>query len=111
MSYASTVGAAIPSDFLDDSVTEQFYSQDWARIICYIDADVESDEAFGTIAAIQDLASGYYDESYMAGQSANLYDMAQIIKVDNVVVSMAAIVAIFLVVAVTVAVPAPTPIT
>lgn len=101
MSYASTVGAAIPSDFLDDSVTEQFYSQDWARIICYIDADVESDEAFGTIAAIQDLASGYYDESYMAGQSANLYDMAQIIKVDNVVVSMAAIVAIFLVVALT----------
>lgn len=101
MSYASTVGAAIPSEFLDSSVTEQFYSDDWARIIAYIDAEVESDASFGTVQAIQDLANKHYDEYYMAGQSANLYDMAQIIDVDNVRVSMVAIITIFLVVAVT----------
>ncbi|MBR3690587.1 MAG: MMPL family transporter, partial [Eggerthellaceae bacterium] len=101
MSFASTVGAAIPNEFLEPAVIEQFYSDDWARIIAYIDAEVESDESFGTVQSMQDLAAQHYDEYYMAGQSANLYDMAQIIEVDNVRVSMIAIVTIFLVVALT----------
>ena len=101
MSYAASVGAAIPKEFLDDSVLEQFYSENWARIIAYIDAPVEGDESFATVQAIQDAAARYYDEFYMAGQSANLYDMAQIIEVDNVVVSLVAVIAIFLVVAIT----------
>ena len=100
MSYASTVGSAIPNEFLDPAVVEQFYSDDWARIICYIDAGVESEESFGVIETIHRLAAAYYDEFYMAGQSANLYDMAQIIEVDNVVVSLVAVVTIFLVVAI-----------
>lgn len=101
MSYAATVGAGIPDEFLDRSVTEQFYSDEWARIIFCIDAETESDESFVTVQAAQDLAAKYYDESYMAGQSANLYDMAQIIAVDNVTVSLVAVIAIFLVVALT----------
>ena len=101
MSYAKTVGSAIPSEFLDPAVTEQFYSDEWARIIAYIDAGVESDESFATVQTMQDLAGGYYDEFYMAGQSANLYDMSQVIEVDNVRVNMIAIITIFLVVAIT----------
>lgn len=101
MSYAQTVGAPVPSEYLSPAVVDQFYSDDWARIIAYVDAEVESDEAFSTVQAIQDLASGHYDEYYMAGQSANLYDMAQIIEVDNVTVSLVAVIAIFLVVALT----------
>lgn len=101
MSYAQTVGAPVPSEYLSPAVVEQFYSDDWARIIAYVDAEVESEAAFSTVQAIQDLAAGYYDECYMAGQSANLYDMAQIIEVDNVTVSLVAVVAIFLVVALT----------
>lgn len=101
MSYAATVGAAIPGEFLDPAITEQFYSDEWARIIAYIDAEVESDESFATVQAVQDLAAQHYDVSYMAGQSANLYDMAQIISVDNVTVSLVAVIAIFLVVALT----------
>lgn len=101
MSYAQTVGAPVPSEYLSPAVVDQFYSDDWARIIAYVDAEVESDEAFSTVQAIQDLAAGHYDEYYMAGQSANLYDMAQIIEVDNVTVSLVAVIAIFLVVALT----------
>lgn len=101
MSYASTVGTTIPTEFLDPSIVEQFYSDDWARIVAYIDAEAESEEAFATVQSIQDLAGAYYDEYYMAGQSANLYDMAQIIEVDNLRVSLIAIVTIFLVVAIT----------
>lgn len=101
MSYAQTVGSVVPSEYLEPAVVEQFYSDDWARIIAYVDAEVESDESFATVQAIQDLAAVYYDECYMAGQSANLYDMAQIIEVDNVTVSLVAVIAIFLVVALT----------
>lgn len=101
MSYAANVGSAIPTDFLEPELVEQFYSDDWARIIAYIDAGVESDASFGAVQTIQDLAAQHYDEYYMAGQSANLYDMAQIIEVDNVRVSMIAIISIFLVVALT----------
>lgn len=99
-SYASMVGVTIPEGYLDDSVTSQFYSDDWTRIIGYVDADVESDKAFAAVQAVQDTAARYYDEFYVAGQSANLYDMKNIIAVDNVVVSMLAIVAVFLVVAI-----------
>lgn len=101
MSYAHTVGAPVPSEYLSPAVVDQFYSDDWARIIAYVDAEVESEAAFSTVQTIQDLAAGYYDECYMAGQSANLYDMARIIEVDNVTVSLVAVIAIFLVVALT----------
>lgn len=97
MSYARSVGAEVPQEFLDTSVTEQFCSDDWARIIAYVDTDVESAEAFATVEEIEQTAAKYYDESYAAGQSANLYDMAQVVSVDNTVVTLIAVIAIFLV--------------
>lgn len=51
--------------------------------------------------AVEQAAGRYYDEFYTAGQSANLYDMRAIVSVDNVVVAVVAVVAIFLVVALT----------
>lgn len=101
MGYAATVGAEIPPEFLDAAITEQFYSPHYARIIAYLDADYESDEAFAAVEAVEQAAGRYYDEFYTAGQSANLYDMRAIVSVDNVVVAVVAVVAIFLVVALT----------
>ena len=43
----------------------------------------------------------YYDSYYMAGQPANLYDMRNVVAVDNVTVSLVAFFAIFLVVLLT----------
>lgn len=97
VSYANTVGAAVPTDLLDETTLAQFYSNNWARIVAYVDTDVESSEAFATVKAIEDTAAAHYDEWYAAGQSANLYDMKTIVSVDNVVVTGIAIVAILLV--------------
>ena len=83
ISYASTVGAAIPQGFLDQSVIDQFYSPNYARIIAYTSTDVESDEAFSTVEAVQQAAARHYDTYYTAGQSANLYDLKNIVAVDN----------------------------
>ena len=101
ISYAGTVGTAIPQGFLDQSVVDQFYSPNYARIIAYTSTDTESDEAFATVEAIQRTASDHFETYYTAGQSANLYDMKNIVSVDNVVVSAVAIVAILLVLLVT----------
>ena len=101
MSYAATVGSAVPVEYLSEDVVDQFYSDHWARIIAYVDTDTESDTAFATVQAIQDAAASHYDVSYTAGQSANLYDMSKIVAVDNVRVSLIAVVAILLVLIIT----------
>lgn len=101
MSYAATVGAAIPQGFLSDGVISQFYSDSWARIVVTLDTPLEGDAAFAAVERIEQVAGSYYDTYYAAGQSANLYDMANVVAVDNVVVSLAAMVAIFLVLLVT----------
>ena len=80
---------------------DQFYSPNYARIIAYTSTDVESDEAFSTVEAVQQAAARHYDTYYTAGQSANLYDMKNIVAVDNVVVSAVAIIAILIVLLVT----------
>lgn len=101
ISYASTVGASIPEGFLDRAVLDQFYSENYARIVAYLDTDVESDEAFATVERVLDTAASRYDTYYAAGQTANLYDMKNIVAVDNLVVSGIAVAAILLVLIVT----------
>jgi predicted RND superfamily exporter protein len=98
MSYANTVGTAIPPEYLDESIIDQFYSEHYARIIIYTDTPDEGEVAFNTVEVIQNTAYRYYgDKVYSLGQSATLYDMKSIVKLDNTMVNLIAIIAIFLV--------------
>ncbi|MCL1805904.1 MAG: MMPL family transporter [Clostridiales bacterium] len=97
MSYALTVGPSIPAGFLSHDITGQFYSEEYARIIIYTDTPGEGDLAFGLVERINKAAARYYDEFYSAGQSANLFDMKNIVKVDTLRVNIIAIVSILLV--------------
>ena len=102
MSYAANVGAVIPSEYLDDDITGQFYSENYARIIVYTDTPAEGDIAFRTVENINEKAKAQYgDAFYSLGQSANLYDMKSIVQKDNVVVNLIAVIAIFIVLLVT----------
>jgi predicted RND superfamily exporter protein len=98
VSYAHTVELTIPSEFLEKSVTNQFYSQGYARIIAYTNTPEEGDVAFKTVEEITVLAQSYYgDAVYSLGQSSNLYDMKQVVQKDNQFVTIIAAIAIFLV--------------
>lgn len=97
ISYAATVGAAVPSDFPDSSITDQFYSEHYARIIVYTDTAEEGEEAFAVVNTIQDKAKKYYEEVYTCGQSANLNDMKNVITEDTNKVNLLAIASIALV--------------
>ncbi len=102
MSYTETVGAGIPPEYLGEDVTSQFMGPHYSRIIVYTSTDTEGDAAFETVELLQDAARKYYgNEVYSVGESVNLYDMKQTVEVDNTVVNLIAIAAIFLVLLVT----------
>ncbi len=101
-SYVSTVGTVIPADFLPKEIQEQFYSENYTRIILYTDTPPEGKVAFETIDQINDIARPLYgDQVYMAGQSANTNDMKEVVSQDTKVVNIVAILAIFFVLLVT----------
>lgn len=96
ISYATKVGTAIPPEFLDRSVTGQFYSEKYTRIIIYTDTPQEGDIAFKTVENILSAAKAYYGDSvYMVGPSANLYDIKGVVHKDNKLINMIAIIAVF----------------
>lgn len=102
MSYATNADAVIPPQYLGDNITGQFYSESYARIIVYTDTPAEGDSAFRTVESIHEKAKTHYgDAFYTLGQSANLYDMKDIVQKDNVVVNLIAVIAIFIVLLVT----------
>ncbi|MDR1705911.1 MAG: MMPL family transporter, partial [Clostridiales bacterium] len=102
ISYAKTVGSAIPPEFLDDSVRSQFYSDNYARLIVYLDTPAEGAEAFAAVEAINAAADRLYPgTAYSVGQSANLYDMKNTVQADNRLTNLLAVISIFLVLVVT----------
>ncbi|CQR46332.1 Membrane protein YdfJ [Paraliobacillus sp. PM-2] len=102
ISYPNTVGSVIPSDYLDDSITEQFYSDNYTRMILYTDTDKEGEITFSLIDSVQETVNTYYDkENYLLGESVTLYDIKNIVTADNKIVNIMTIVAIVIVLLVT----------
>ncbi len=101
LSYVNTVSAAIPPAYLEESVTESFYSGNYARITLYTDTDAEGEEAFSLIEEVQAKADSYYDETHLLGESVTLYDMKNIVQDDNKLVNWMTILTVTLVLLVT----------
>ncbi|MCL2158978.1 MAG: MMPL family transporter [Oscillospiraceae bacterium] len=102
LSYTNAVGQGIPSEFLEKSITDQFYSKNFARFVIYINTPQEGEAAFSTVEQITEAAKRYYTEGvYTVGQSAILYDIKTVVQKDNSRTNLIAIVAIFLVLLVT----------
>ncbi len=96
VSYVSSVGGSIPSEFLSPDIAANFYSENYARIIMYTDTGEEGEDAFSTVETVRSLAAKYYDRSYTCGQSANLYDIKETITADTGLVNSLAVGFIFL---------------
>ena len=91
----------VEEGFLDESIVSQFYSDNYARIILYTDTAEEGDEAFAVVEQVRAAADKYYSESWVCGQSANLYDMRDVVTADSTLVNWIAIGFIFLTLLVT----------
>ena len=101
VSFATAVGAEIPPEFVPKEAVEQFYSEHYARIILYTDTADEGEDAFHTLQAILDTAAKNYSTYYLAGQSATLLDMKNVVSVDTGRINLVAIIGIFIVLLVT----------
>lgn len=102
LSYVNTVSAVIPPEYLDESVTEQFFSENYSRIILQTNTAVEGDVAFNLIETLQKTAEGYYgDDFYALGESMTLYDMKNTVQKDNKLVNMLTVMTIAIVLLIT----------
>ncbi|WP_373367170.1 efflux RND transporter permease subunit [Alkalicoccobacillus gibsonii] len=98
MSYTTAVDSAIPIDFLDESITNEFRSDNYSRIIAMTSAGVEGDIPFQLVEQTRELAASYYgDDAYTLGESVTLYDMKVTVSKDNQFVNIMTIITIAIV--------------
>jgi hypothetical protein len=101
VSYVTAVDANIPSPYISEEILKNFYSKNYARILMYTNTAAEGDDAFSAVQSVMDTAKKYYDSYFLAGESATLYDMKNVVSVDTMVVNLLAIIGIFIVLVVT----------
>jgi uncharacterized protein len=102
VSYVDAISPAIPAEYLDESVTEQFFSENYSRIIINSAVDNEGEETFAFIEQLKAKASQYYNDDYhLLGESVTLYDMKNVVEDDNTVVNVLTVVAIAIVLLIT----------
>src|SRR5690625_2060844 len=98
ISYVNTVGAGIPPEYLDESVTESFFSEHYSRITLNTTTDTEGDEAFALVEKVKRIAADYYGDEYHAlGESMTMYDMRVIVEADNTLVNALMVISIAIV--------------
>lgn len=102
ISYTTVVGVAIPPEYLEDKEQEQFFSENYSRMVLNTTINAEGDEAFSLVEKMRKIASEYYGEEYHAtGENVTLYDMKHIVEKDNTLVNILTVVTIALVLLVT----------
>jgi predicted RND superfamily exporter protein len=97
ISYAEMVGTRIPSTFVPEVALNNFYSDNYARIILYTNLEAEGDVTFKTMDQIMEVTGTYYDEFYLTGESASLNDMKNVVAVDMGRINLIAVIGIFIV--------------
>lgn len=102
ISYTKAVGLAIPKEFLDESAKEQFFSENYSRLILNTTTDSEGERAFALVDKVRDITSDYYgDDFHATGESVTLSDMKVIVNKDNTLVNILTVVAIAIVLLIT----------
>lgn len=101
ISYVTAVGAKVPTEFVPKEVTKQFYSKNYTRIILYTDTMEEGDVAFGTVTNVSNTVATHYEKFYMAGQSATLSDIKNVVSADTLRINLLAVIGIFIVLLIT----------
>ena len=97
-SPAGVIGESIPFEALPDSLEKQLRSENYDRILIYVDLPVESEETFEFVEKVYETADRYYpDGYYMVGQGVNVYDLKNVVTSDMLRVNIVAILAVFIV--------------
>ncbi len=102
ISYVNMVGPVIPPEYLDESITSEFYSENYSRIVINTNQGTEGAIPFSIVQSIQETASSYYGvDALSLGESVTLYDIKTTVSKDNIVVNLFTVIAIAIVLIVT----------
>ncbi len=102
MSYVNVVDATIPPDYLDTEITDQFFSENYSRLILTTNAGKEGELPFSIVEQVRGTVSNYYgEEGLVLGESVTLYDIKTTVTRDNAVVNTLTILTIGLVLLIT----------
>lgn len=98
ISYVDSVGAEIPSAYLEGKLLSKLESENYRRMVISVDVAFEGKETESLIEKIEEIANKYYpDTYYLAGEGVSTYDLMNTITSDMVKVNMIAIGAVFIV--------------
>ncbi len=102
LSYVDTVGAEIPTEYLDDDTLSLLESDDYSRFVISLNTNYEGDETFSIVEQIRNIAEKYYpDKTYLAGEGVSTYDLMKTVTSDMKKVNLLAIGAVFLILLIT----------
>ncbi len=97
ISFVDIVGVEIPPEFLDSHQRSKLISQNYSRMILTVNCEFEGELAFAFVERAKNTIAKYYDEFYLAGETANTFDLKSVVTADMVKVNFVAIAAVFLV--------------
>ncbi|MFT9596806.1 efflux RND transporter permease subunit [Mesobacillus sp.] len=98
IAYVNMVGSVIPPEYLDESITNEFYSENYSRIIINTNQGTEGDIPFSIVQKVDEAAGKYYgDQALSLGESVTLYDIKNVVNKDNLVVNVLTVVTIAIV--------------
>ncbi|MFM1534285.1 MMPL family transporter [Helcococcus ovis] len=97
-SYTEYVGNAIPLKIPPEVQIKSLISKNYSRIILNTTSENEGEKAFNLIDKIKNIANKYYSNYEILGKSVVLQDMSKIIKKDNSLVNLLAIVSVAMVI-------------
>ena len=98
IAFVEQAGAEVPYEYLDEDTLSKLESENYSRMVISVDADYEGDETFRLIDDIRKTADKYYpDKYYLAGEGVSTYDLMDTVTADMTKVNVAAVVAVFIV--------------
>lgn len=98
LSYSKSVGEQIPPEYVPSDTLEKLSSAEYTRYVISLDAKMESSESFAAVEELRRIGDSYYPGAYyLVGESANAYDMKDVVEDDDILVNLIAVGGIFLV--------------
>ncbi|MCG1023502.1 RND family transporter [Sutcliffiella horikoshii] len=98
VSYVNMVDPVIPPEYLDEEVRNEFYSENYSRIVINTNQATEGDIPFAIVENVDTAASDYYGDSALSlGESVTLYDIKNTVTKDNILVNVLTVVTIAIV--------------
>ncbi|MBD8069571.1 efflux RND transporter permease subunit [Bacillus sp. PS06] len=98
VAYVNTVDAVIPPEYLDESISSEFYSENYSRIVINTNQGTEGDIPFKIVENVENITADYYgNQALSLGESVTLYDIKNTVTKDNIVVNVLTVVTIAIV--------------